>query len=131
MAQDPEKLSVFQKGMVGIDVAIPPVGHFPFAILANTPDETAAGVVQLVDVGGGQGLALKKILDAHPELDPAAVVLQDRADVVALARGEGEGAGVRVLPGEVQVVEHDVMGAQGVKGLSFPLGQSWGGGVMQ
>jgi len=119
MAQDPEKLAVFQKGMAGIDVAIPPVGHFPFATLANTPfnseskDEEEEGVMQLVDVGGGQGLALNKILQAHPELDPKLVVLQDRPDVVALARE------ARVLPEGVRVMEHDFMGVQPLKGVFY------------
>lgn len=110
MMQNPERLKTFQTGMAGIDVAIPPVGHFDFGTLANTPEENAAGVVELVDVGGGEGVVLRKILDAHPALSPGNCMLQERAEMVQLARDH------RTLPPEVRLMEHDFMTVQPVKG---------------
>ncbi|KAK1757099.1 O-methyltransferase B [Echria macrotheca] len=109
MAQNPERLDSFQKGMAGIDVAIPVVGHFDFGVLADD-DGTGEKRVQLVDVGGGHGVVLSKILTAHPTLDPGRTVLQERADVIGLAKTNG------VLPGEVRLMEHDFMTEQPVKG---------------
>ncbi|KAL2753098.1 hypothetical protein ACRALDRAFT_1083559 [Sodiomyces alcalophilus JCM 7366] len=110
MMQNPERLKTFQTGMAGIDVAIPVVGHFDFSVLANTPEENAAGVVELIDVGGGEGVVLRKILDAHPELSPGNCMLQERAEMTQLARDH------RTLPPEVQLVVHDFMTPQPVKG---------------
>ncbi|KAK3322662.1 S-adenosyl-L-methionine-dependent methyltransferase [Apodospora peruviana] len=110
MAQNPEKLLTFQKGMAGIDVAIPVVGHFDFGVLKNSPEENEQGVAELVDVGGGHGIVLKKILDTHPKLSPENLVLEDRPDVIGLARESG------VLPAEVKLLEHDFTTEQPVKG---------------
>ena len=110
MAQSPEKIQTFQVGMAGIDVAIPVVGHFDFSQLKNTPEEAEQGVVELVDVGGGHGVVLKKILDAHPELSAKSCVLQDRPDVIELAKQGG------ALPAETQFIPHDFMTENPVKG---------------
>lgn len=67
--------------------------------------------MSFVDVGGGYGVVLKKILDEYPEgLTAENVVLQDREDVIILARGSG------VLPGEAKLMVHDFMTDQPVKG---------------
>ncbi|KAK4455058.1 O-methyltransferase B [Podospora aff. communis PSN243] len=111
MAQDPEKLRMFQQGMAGIDVAIPVTGHFDFGLLRNSAEENERGVAQLVDVGGGHGPVLKQILDAYPEaLSARNAVLQDRADVISLAKES------RVLPEDVQLMVHDFMTDQPVRG---------------
>ncbi|UNI22032.1 hypothetical protein JDV02_007959 [Purpureocillium takamizusanense] len=111
MSQDQERLRAFQMGMAGLDLAIPVVGHFDFASLRNSPCEVSNRRIQLVDVGGGRGTVLKKILDFHEDaLDPAACVLQDRPEVIALSRTDN------VLPSEVQRQEHDFMTEQPVKG---------------
>ncbi|KAK0736604.1 O-methyltransferase-domain-containing protein [Apiosordaria backusii] len=108
MAQDPVKLAEFQKGLAGIDVAVPPVGHFDFSVLKNTEEENAAGVKELVDVGGGHGVVLAKILAAHSELSPKNAVLQERKDICDLAGQH--------LPEGVVVMEHDFTKEQTVKG---------------
>jgi hypothetical protein len=110
MAQDPEKIQTFQKGMAGIDVAIPVVGHFDFSTLKNSPEEENQGIAELVDVGGGHGAVLKKILDAHPEISPKNSVLQDRPDIINLAKASG------VLPPAVKLMEHDFTTEQPIKG---------------
>ncbi|ROT36134.1 S-adenosyl-L-methionine-dependent methyltransferase [Sodiomyces alkalinus F11] len=110
MMQHPERLKTFQTGMTGLDVAIPVVGHFDFSTLANTPEENDRGVVELIDVGGGEGVVLNKILDAHPELSPKNCMLQERGEAIRLAKDHG------TLPPEVRLLEHDFMTPQPVKG---------------
>lgn len=110
MAQNPEKIQAFQTGMAGIDVAIPPVGHFEFGSLKNTPEESEKGVVELVDVGGGHGVVLKRILDAHPELTAKNCYLQERPDVIDMAKSSG------VLPSDTGFMPHDFMTPNPIKG---------------
>lgn len=115
MAQNPEKLDQFQKGLAGIDVAVPPVGHFDFSLLKNSDEENAAGIKELVDVGGGHGVVLSKILAAHPDLGARNTVLQERKDICALAAEH--------LPEGAVAMEHDFTKEQPVKGKSGSL--SW------
>lgn len=110
MAQDPEKIQTFQTGMAGLDAVIPVVGHFDFDSLKNTAEEAERGVLELVDVGGGHGAVLSQILDASPGLTSKSCMLQDRPDVIAMARDSG------VLPADVQYLAHDFMTQQPVKG---------------
>lgn len=110
MSQNAERFQTFQIGMAGIDLAVPVVGHFDFGLLKNSPEDAERGVVELVDVGGGHGAVLKKILDTHADLTPKSCVLQDRAEVIELSKTNG------ILPDEVQRQEHDFMTEQPVKG---------------
>ena len=112
MMQHPERFQAFQTGMSGIDVAIPVTGHFDFSSLKNTAEEETKGVVELVDVGGGEGVVLNKILEAHPDLTPKNCVLQERQEVIQLARRNEN------LHESVQLVEHDFMEEQPIKGRS-------------
>ena len=109
MAQDPEKIQTFQVGMAGIDVAIPVVGHFDFSVLKSTAED--ADKVELVDVGGGHGACLKQILVKHPELNPQKVILQDRPDVIEMAKGSSG------LPKDLVYMAHDFRTEQPVKGM--------------
>lgn len=104
MAQDPEKIATFQVAMSGLDIAIPVVGHFDFSLLKSD-----GGRIQLVDVGGGHGAVLKQILEKHPELDAKQCVLQDRPDVIEMAKASG------ALP-DVTLMPHDFRTEQPVKG---------------
>jgi hypothetical protein len=63
-----------------------------------------------VNVGGGRGQSLKQIMDAHPELSPSRVILQDLPDPIAIARESG------VLPEETVKLEHDFCKEQPIKG---------------
>ncbi|KAH8586527.1 S-adenosyl-L-methionine-dependent methyltransferase [Bisporella sp. PMI_857] len=74
-------IQTFQVGMSGLDIAIPPTGHFDFNSLAGDGD-----AIQLIDVGGGHGVVLKQIIDVHTALNPAKCVLQERPDVIEMAR---------------------------------------------
>ncbi|KAF5552105.1 O-methyltransferase B [Fusarium mexicanum] len=110
MMQNPERFQTFQTGMAGIDVAIPVTGHFDFSTLKNDSPDTDNATIELVDVGGGEGTVLNKILEAHPELSPRNCMLQERPEVIQLARSK------KTLPDDVQLVEHDFMTEQPVKG---------------
>jgi hypothetical protein len=61
----------------------------------------------LVDVGGNVGHDINKFLSHHPEHAPR-VVLQDRSDVISLAK----------CPSTVQLRVHDFFTPQPVKGES-------------
>ena len=108
--QNPERFQTFQTGMAGIDVAIPVTGHFDFSTLKNESPDTDNTTIELVDVGGGEGTVLNKILEAHPELSPRNCVLQERPEVIQLAKSK------KTLPDDVQLVEHDFMTEQPVRG---------------
>ncbi|KAF5578811.1 O-methyltransferase B [Fusarium pseudoanthophilum] len=110
MMQNPERFQTFQTGMAGIDVAIPVTGHFDFSTLKSDSSDTDNATIELVDVGGGEGTVLNKILEAHPELSPKNCMLQERPEVIQLAKSK------KTLPDDVQLVEHDFMTEQPVKG---------------
>ncbi|KAH7158596.1 O-methyltransferase-domain-containing protein [Fusarium sp. MPI-SDFR-AT-0072] len=110
MMQNPERFQTFQTGMAGIDVAIPVTGHFDFSILKNDSSDTDNATIELVDVGGGEGTVLNRVLEAHPELSPKNCMLQERPEVIQLAKSK------KTLPDDVQLVEHDFMTEQPVKG---------------
>ncbi|KAH7214691.1 O-methyltransferase-domain-containing protein [Fusarium oxysporum] len=110
MMQNPERFQTFQTGMAGIDVAIPVTGHFDFSTLKNDSSDTDNATIELVDVGGGEGTVLNKILEAHPDLSPKNCMLQERPEVIQLAKSK------KTLPDGVQLVEHDFMTEQPVKG---------------
>ncbi|RSL68366.1 hypothetical protein CEP54_002842 [Fusarium duplospermum] len=65
---------------------------------------------QAFQTGGGEGLVLNKILEAHPDLTPMNCVLQERPEFIQLARSKGN------LPKSVQLLEHDFMEEQPIKG---------------
>jgi hypothetical protein len=104
MAQDPEKIQTFQVGMAGLTLAIPVVGHFDFNLLKSEGDEA-----QLVDVGGGHGVCLKQILESYPELNRGKCVLQERPDVIEMARKS------EMLSDSV-LMPHDFLAENPVKG---------------
>jgi len=109
MAQDPEKIQTFQVGMSGLDLAIPVVGHFDFNRLKSTSDD--AETIELVDVGGGHGACLKQILERYPDLNPKKCVLQERSDVIEMAKASG-----LLPPQDVVLMHHDFQTEQPVKG---------------
>ncbi|KAF4948526.1 hypothetical protein FGADI_9590 [Fusarium gaditjirri] len=115
MMQNPERFQTFQTGMAGIHVAIPVTGHFDFSILKNDSVDIGNAIVELVDVGGGEGTVLNKILEAHPELSPKNCMLQERPEVIQLAKSK------KTLPIDVWLIEHDSMTEQPIKGAKAYL----------
>lgn len=112
MASDPGRLETFQLGFAGMEEASAPiVGYYDFSKLATNDKDRVA----LVDVGGGQGQSLKQIMDAHPELSPSRVVLQDLPDPIAIAKSSD------FLPKEVVKMEHDFYQQQPVNGTALVL----------
>jgi O-methyltransferase domain len=111
MAQYPERIQTFQEGLAEQETDLPTVGYYDFSKL-KTDEE---GRMELVDVGGGQGQCLKQILQAHPDLSPSKVVLQDTPDVINIAKASG------TLPDAVVKMEHDFYAEQPVKGISILL----------
>ena len=89
MAQDPDKIQTFQVGLSGIDIAVPVVGHFDFNLLKNSAAENEEEKIELIDVGGGHGACLKQILSEYPELNPTRCILQERPDVIEMAKASG------------------------------------------
>ena len=111
MAQYPERIQTFQMGLAGQEAAVPIVGYYNFSKLKTDEEDR----VELVDVGGGQGQSLKQILEAHPDLSPSKMVLQDNADVIKIVKAS------RLLPDSVVKMEHDFYTEQPVKGKIFSI----------
>ncbi|OAG44110.1 hypothetical protein AYO21_01567 [Fonsecaea monophora] len=112
MSKDPEKLKTFQLGLKMGDNLVPIIGYYDFNQLKLTEEELqkTPDRAVLVDIGGGVGNTLKKILDEYKELDPRVVVLQDQTDVIAMAEKE------KIPPEGVKLMEHDFWTEQPVKG---------------
>jgi hypothetical protein len=106
MAQNPERLKVFQMGMGNVESSVPIVGFYDFSQL-NTTDTRPI----LVDVGGGAGHSIIQILQTHPELPPEKFILQDLSGPIAHAKAS------EMLPKDVVKMEHDFWTEQPVKGL--------------
>ncbi|KIY02612.1 uncharacterized protein Z520_01077 [Fonsecaea multimorphosa CBS 102226] len=117
MSKDPEKLKTFQLGLKMGDNLVPVLGYYNFNALKLTEEELQNNPdrVALVDIGGGVGNTLKKILDEYKELDPRTVVLQDQKDVIAMAEKE------KIVPEGVKLMEHDFWTEQPVKGAKAYL----------
>ncbi len=77
-------------------------------------DDTAAaaspggGATFLVDVGGGHGVDVRRVLARHPDLPAGSLVLQDLPGVVATAE----------VDGRVRLMAHDFFRPQPVEGGS-------------
>jgi hypothetical protein len=112
MSKDPEKLKTFQIGLEIGDVLVPITGYYDFNQLALTPDEKEKDPDRacLVDIGGGVGKVVKKILEESPELNAKNVVLQDQANIMEMAGKE------KIAPEGVALMKHDFWTAQPVKG---------------
>lgn len=104
MAQNPEKIGTFQVGMSGLDIAIPVTGHFDFNLL-----KTEDARVELIDVGGGHGECLRQIFEKYPDLDPKKCILQERPDVIDMAKATGK------LPDGLIYLAHDFGTEQPIK----------------
>jgi hypothetical protein len=83
-------------------------------MLKNSPEDDKNGILELVDVGGGHGAVLRKILEAHPNLVARKCMLQDRPDVIKMAKDNG------LLPPGARYLAHDFMQEQPIKGFDCP-----------
>ncbi|EXJ85782.1 hypothetical protein A1O1_06150 [Capronia coronata CBS 617.96] len=112
MSKDPEKLKTFQIGLTTGDAMVPVTGYYDFNQLALTPAELekTPDRVSLIDIGGGVGNVVKRILDAYKDLNPENVVLQDQENIIDMASKE------KIAPHGVQLMKHDFWGPQPVKG---------------
>ena len=63
MAQHPERFAAFQAGLAHASATVPLTGYYDFNQL-NTEDDRPV----LVDIGGGMGHSILRILDAYPKL---------------------------------------------------------------
>jgi hypothetical protein len=110
MAQHPERMKTFQSGLGNQDAIFPIVGLYDFGEL-NTSDSRPI----LVDVGGGQGQSIVKILEHHKELAAEKMILQDLPEVIELVKTS------ETLPKGVVKMGHDFFREQPVKGWSVAL----------
>jgi hypothetical protein len=103
MKTNPERLKAFHANIAYSSIHVPLTGFYNFSELATTGSR-----VSLVDVGGGAGHSIKRILDAHPDINPASVVLQDRPEAIEQSKS--------ILPPGVRAIEHDFFTLQPIRG---------------
>jgi hypothetical protein len=104
MAQYPERLHAFQAGLDHLSNATPLTGFYDFGRLDTKEDRPI-----LVDVGGGVGNSIMRILRAHPGLSPAKFVLQDLQEPIEQAKS--------TISDGVRLMIHDFNTEQPVKGM--------------
>ena len=109
MAQHPERFAAFQAGLAHASATVPLTGYYDFNQLQTNDDRPI-----LVDIGGGVGHSILRILHAHPELPARKFVLQDLKSIIDESKRQ------KTLPDEVILMEHDFFTAQPVKGTSPP-----------
>jgi hypothetical protein len=100
---NPERLKAFHANIAHSSIHFPLTGFYDFSKLATTD-----GRISLVDVGGGSGHSIKRILQAHPDIEPESVVLQDRSEAIEQSKG--------ILPPGVRAMEHNFFTQQPIKG---------------
>ncbi|KAK3708124.1 hypothetical protein LTR37_011628 [Vermiconidia calcicola] len=110
MERDPARLKNFHVLSSMAEHWRPVTGFYDYGALASASTGEDIGRVTLVDIGGGDGGILAKILEAYPGLEAEQCVLQDRAPVIALAEGNTS------LPEGVKKQVHDFYHPQPVQG---------------
>ncbi|KAK3700196.1 hypothetical protein LTR37_016075 [Vermiconidia calcicola] len=108
MERDPARLKNFHVLSGMAEHFRPVTGFYDYGALANTAEDSER--VALVDIGGGDGGVLAKVLSAYPALKAEGCVLQDRAAVIKLAEGNTS------LPSDVKKQVHDFNHPQPVQG---------------
>lgn len=105
----PQRLVDFNQSMNTLDEVLPVTGMYDFSWIAQTQGPEDRPLI--VDVGGGKGQALKRIMGAYPQIPAKRLVLQDRDDVIEEV--------VRVNEADfedVQKMPHDFFKPNPVKG---------------
>ncbi|KAI1608644.1 catechol O-methyltransferase [Exophiala viscosa] len=112
MSKDPEKLKTFQIGLTTGDAMVPATGYYDFNQLALTEEELEKDPdrVSLVDIGGGVGNVVKRVLGEYKTLKPEHVVLEDLESIIEMAKKE------ETVPEGVRMLKHDFWTEQPVKG---------------
>lgn len=112
MSRDPARLKTFQIGLTAGDAMVPVTGYYDFDQLALSDEELRQDPqrVSLVDVGGGVGTVVKRILDEYKGLRAANVVLQDLDAVIEMAERD------KTAPQGVRLMRHDFWQPQPVIG---------------
>jgi O-methyltransferase domain len=108
MAQHPERFAAFQAGLAHASATVPLTGYYDFSKLKTEGDRPV-----LVDLGGGAGHAILRILEAYPDLPAKKFVLQDLKPVL------DESKRTKTLPDDVTLMEHDFYTPQPVQGVLF------------
>ncbi|KAL2431624.1 O-methyltransferase gsfC [Exophiala dermatitidis] len=103
MAQQPERLQAFQAGIAASSTGIPLTRFYDFSKLKTENDRPV-----LVDIGGGNGQSILRIMEAHPDIPANRFVLQELKEPAEVAKG--------ILPQGVVIMEHDFFGPQPVEG---------------
>lgn len=114
ISKSPQRLLAFNQSMNTLDEVLPVTGMYDFGWIAKV--ETPEDRPLIVDVGGGKGQALKRIMAEFPEISPKRLVLQDRDEVIEEVIRTNE-AGFE----EVTKIPHDFFQPNPVKGKTpFP-----------
>jgi hypothetical protein len=114
ISMDQERLVDFNQSMNTLDEVLPVTGMYDFSWIA-THSEGPADRPLIIDVGGGKGQALKKIMAEFPEIPASRLILQDRPDVIEDAKTTTDGKFA-----EVTKMPHNFFDPQPVKGrISF------------
>jgi hypothetical protein len=110
LEKDPERLRNFHVLSGMAERFRPWTGFYDFGKLAQ---DSEGDRPVFVDIGGGNGTMIEKLLLAHPNIKPEQCILQDRESVISLAKErQGDGS----LPAGVQCAVHDFFTPQPVKG---------------
>ncbi|ETN38171.1 uncharacterized protein HMPREF1541_06202 [Cyphellophora europaea CBS 101466] len=80
ISKSPQRLVDFNQSMNTLDEVLPVTGMYDFGWIAKAEGPEDRPLI--VDVGGGKGQALKRIMAAFPEIPSKRMVLQDREDVI-------------------------------------------------
>jgi hypothetical protein len=113
ISMSPQRLTDFNQSMNTLDEVLPVTGMYDFGWIAKAEGPEDRPLI--VDVGGGKGQALKRIMAAFPEIPAKRLVLQDREDVIDEVVKTDE-ASFR----DVQKVPHDFFKPNPVKGQTAP-----------
>ncbi|KIW32316.1 uncharacterized protein PV07_03870 [Cladophialophora immunda] len=110
ISKDSKRLVDFNQSMNTLDEVLPVTGMYDFSWIAKNTEGPEDRPL-IVDVGGGKGQALKRIMAAFPEIPAKRLVLQDRAPVIEEVIQANE-------PGfeEVKKIPHDFFQPNPVKG---------------
>ncbi len=106
---DPKRLQNFHILMQMAEHFRPWTGFYDYGKLADGAGERPV----FVNIGGGNGTMIAKILEAQPNISPKQCILQDREKVVQLARTRQQDG---TLPSGVQCQVHDFFTPQPVQG---------------